>query len=312
MFLRLRFLLIGYCLGCSVVVGAQADPAVIIISSNESTAAYQEATQALVVQLERGGVAPTETMRMTVADWSNSKLLKPGLFIALGAEAAAAVAAIDLRAPVLCALIPRSTLERILLQTGRKTSTQFSAIYLDQPMARQFELIRLALPTVRRVGVLWGAESLPRANAIRSIGQRHGLELVEASVSRDDLLYPGLKRVLEDAQLLLAVPDPQVYNGNTIQNILLSSFRASVPMVAFSPAYVRAGALLALYGTPTQVGQQVAGVARAVLQGKPLPAQPLYPQEFTISVNQQVAHSLGLNLNVDVLSEQLRRREPAP
>jgi len=40
---------------------------------------------------------------------------------------------------------------------------------------------------------------------------------------------------------------------------------ANVPLVAFSPAYVRAGALLALYTTPTQAGSQAAHWALEVL-----------------------------------------------
>ena len=118
--------------------------------------------------------------------------------------------------------------------------------------------------------------------------------------------------MLEDADLLLAVPDPQLYNSSSIQNILLASFRANVPLMAFSPAYVRAGALLALHVTPTQIGLQAAAIARGVLQGKALSATPLYSQDFSVAVNEHVARSLGLTLEPDALRVRLRRREGAP
>jgi ABC-type uncharacterized transport system substrate-binding protein len=215
--------------------------------------------------------------------------------------------------PILCALLPRSSFERILRGSNRKASSQFSAIYLDQPLGRQLELIRLALPSVRRIGVLWGPESQIQAPTLRALAPSMGFQLAESVVAPDEPLFPALKRVLDGADAILAFADPVVFNGSSVQNVLLTSFRARVPLVAFAPAYVRAGAVLALYVTPAQIGQQVALIARgALLQGKSLPATPSYAQNFTIAVNEHVAHSLGLSMTVDGLTAQLRRREGAP
>lgn len=306
---RLRALLLVLWLGCCSVV---ADATSIVIVTSERSPAHVEALQVLVDDLERAGVARSDTLQLSVAEWASAVPLSPRLFITLGAEAAAALAKKEQRAPVLCSLLPRSSFERVLLQNARQPSAHFSALYLDQPLARQLDLIALALPAARRVGVVWGLESQTQIGALRALAQARGLELVDAGAARDELLYPALKRVLADADLLLALPDPHVYNSNTIQNILLSSFRSGVPLAAFSPAYVRAGALLALYETPAQVGQQTAVIARGVLQGKPLPAVPLYAREFSVAVNEHVARSLGLSLNADALREQLRRREVQP
>lgn len=306
---RLRALLVVLWLGCCSVV---ADAASVVIVTSERSPAHVEALQALVDDLERAGVARSDMLQLTASEWASAAPLSPRLFITLGAEAAAALAKKELRAPLLCSLLPRSSFERVMLQSARQPSAHFSALYLDQPLARQLDLIALALPAARRIGVVWGPESQTQTAPLRVLLRARGLELVDAGAPRDELLSPALKRVLADADVLLALPDPQVYNSNTIQNILLSSFRSGVPLVAFSPAYVRAGALLALYETPAQVGQQTAIIARGVLQGKPLPALPLYAREFSVAVNEHVARSLGLRLNADALREQLRRREVQP
>ena len=111
--------------------------------------------------------------------------------------------------------------------------------------------------------------------------------------------------------MLLALADPQIYNSSSIQNILLASFRAQVPMLAFSPAYVRAGALLAVYSSPAQIGQQAGVIARGALQCRAL-GLPQYPQDFQVSVNEHVARSLGLSLEPQALTERLRRLEKKP
>ena len=81
--------------------------------------------------------------------------------------------------------------------------------------------------------------------------------------------------------------------------------------MAFSPAYVRAGALLSLYTTPSQIGVQAAAMAKTVVQGAPLPA-PQYPLEYEVGVNEYVARSLGLMLDGASLAERLHRLEKRP
>lgn len=285
----------------------------LIIVSSERSAAYVEAAESLVAELERGGVARSEVQQVTVDEWGRLNDRSAKVIVTLGFEAAHALATSEVRAPILCALLPRSSFERVLRVSNRKTSAQFSAIYLDQPLGRQLELIRLALPSAKRIGVLWGPESQIQASTLRALAPSFGFQLTESVVAPDEPLFPALKRVLDDADALLAFADPVVFNGSTVQNVLLASFRARVPLVAFAPAYVRAGAVLALYVTPAQIGQQVALIARgALLQGKSLPATPSYAQNFTIAVNDHVAHSLGLSMTAEGLTSQLRRREGAP
>lgn len=309
----LRYLGWVFGLGLWAVSGAHAAAASLVIVRSDRSAAYVAAAQAMVTDLgQSSGLTSDDVIQLTAQEWPLSGGLSPKLVVTLGAEAAQAVVGSDVKAPVLSALLPRSSFERILRTQGRKVSGQLSAIYLDQPLSRQLALIRHALPAARRVGVLWGSESLIHAPSLRSLAPLSGLQFVEANVVANEPLFPDLKRVLDDSDVLLALADPSVFNSNTIQNVLLSSFRARVPVLAFSPAYVRAGALIALYVTPVQVGQQAALVARGVLQGKLLPPLPLYAQNFSVAVNEHVARSLGLTLDADELASQLRQRESAP
>lgn len=309
--MRWRFLLLSLWLCISTGTCVHAAVAVVIVSS-ERSAPYVEAAEALVSELERGGLSRYEMLQLSTLEWASAGALKPRIIVALGTEAAQALARATPGAPVLCALLPRASFERVLVAGGRKASPQFSALYLDQPLGRQLELIRRALPATRRLGVLWGPESQSQASSLKNLAHASGLELAEATVGPDEPLFSSLKSVLEDADVLLAVADPQVYNSNSVQNILLASFRARVPLVAFSPAYVRAGALFALHVTPTQIGRQAATMVRGVLQGKALPAHPVYSQDFSVTVNEHVAHSLGLTLDGEALRAHLRSREGTP
>ena len=128
-----------YCFGAGHPANA-AEPTLVLVSS-ETSAAYVELADTMVADLERGGAARDTVRRMTVAEFEDGERSAPRLFVALGVRAATALAQSDERTPVLCTLLPRTSFERIVQESGRKASSQFSAIYLD------LSLIHISEPT---------------------------------------------------------------------------------------------------------------------------------------------------------------------
>lgn len=135
------------------------------------------------------------------------------------------------------------------------------------------------------------------------------MTVIRENVLREGDLFPALQRVTTDPAVLVATPDNEVFNSYSLQNVLLATYRQRSPVLGFSPAYVRAGAVLGLYVTPAQIGRQAAEMAKAVLAGAPLP-QPQTPRYFEIGTNPQVAHSLGIDLEApEVLRARLAKQE---
>jgi hypothetical protein len=293
-----------------------AEPAVarVAVVGAEVSAAHTQVAQTLAQRLAREGLTSVAVQAVALAE-VDAAAAEPALaplrfWIGLGVDACAQLMARPPPAPVLCALIPRASFERLLRTQGRKASGQLSALVLDQPLARQLALIGLALPQARRVGVLWGPDSSSRAASLRTLAVGRGMSLVEASDAGEGM-YAPLMQVLE-SDVLLAMADPAVYNSQSVQNILLASIRARVPMVGFSPAYVRSGALLAIYTAPAQVGEQLAGLLAAALRTHAWPASPVDPEDFELAVNERVAQSLGLSLAPAALRLGLKRLEAQP
>ena len=109
--------------------------------------------------------------------------------------------------------------------------------------------------------------------------------------------------------MLIATPDTAVFNSYTVQNVLLTAYRLRSPVVGFSAAYVRAGALLGLYSTPAQIGSEAGEAVLQVLRGAALPPVAR-PAHFEVAVNDTVARALGLALPpADELAAALRREE---
>lgn len=273
------------------VTAFAAPPSIAILLSDES-APYQEAMNAIRSTLD-------ETRALVSVYPQGGKKLdfsrdRQDLIITVGLRATQDIAAQNLGTPTLAMLIPRRAFEKIAQQRDYR---QLSALYLDQPLARQIDLIRLTLPNHTRIGVVLGPESQNALKTLQSAANDAKYGLAAEKIDSEGELLPALQRVLADSDVLLAMPDPLVFNKGTVQSLLLTAYRYQDPMIGFSQAYVKAGALAAVYTTPEQTGKQAGEVAMRALGGKVvLLPPPEYPKYFSVSVNYQVARSMGISV----------------
>ncbi len=88
------------------------------------------------------------------------------------------------------------------------------------------------------------------------------------------------------------MPDAGIYRRDNIKSILITTYRQQRPVIAYSSAFVTAGALAALYSTPAQLARQAVELME---QPGTLPVI-VYPAQFAIAINANVAQALGLNV----------------
>lgn len=229
-----------------------------------------------------------EAEKLVVAE--NSELV-----IALGVKALEASARLKYTTPVLGVFTPMPTFNSLLVKSKRELGN-FSAIVLDQPYSRQILLIKNILPEAKKIGVLLGPTSSQYADLIKEVGEESGLSVMEENVYRENDLIPKLKSALETSDALMAVADPLIYNRETAQPILLTSYRHQKPIFGYSQSYVRAGALATVYSSSKQLAKQAAEIAIKSQQAPSLLPPPQAPKYFSILVNYQVARSLQIIL----------------
>lgn len=204
---------------------------------------------------------------------------------------------------VLSALIPKDGLQAI----WRPAPPNLIAAYLDQPFERYLDLVKQAMPHLNRVGVLVGPEASTSSPAMFKAANDRGIKLSVGRVARPDSMYNTLRTVLAESDVLLVLPDASVADQAGLQNILITAYRQHIPVIAYSPALVKAGAALGLYASPAQVGRQVSGMLRNLFSGNP--RQPSRMAEgYTVAINEQVCRSLGLDVpDAAELGERLKR-----
>lgn len=169
-------------------------------------------------------------------------------------------------------------------------------IYIDQPYERYFDLIRAAIPRSGRIGLLLHENHLDQIGHITNIASQQGMSLKTSIVSDDRDVGEALSYVLNDIDVLLALPDSRIHNSQTISHILTTAYRNSIPVVGFSSAYVRAGAVAAVYTSPDDIAHQVTDSLFEFLANGRIENHSQQASYFSISYNFEVARSLGLPL----------------
>ncbi len=290
-----RIVRLGLACACLALVSAQAVAARVTVVLSDDSAPYQEVYQVIRAYLDD---TAHDVVRLYAEEMTATSLNDARLAVAVGVRAADSLIALPNRPPVLAVLVPRAWyLKTGRVRLGDDSRRKVSAIYLDQPFGRQAQLIRLAFPEAQRVGVLLGEDQSVPVGELDEALRAQQLDLVHQVLAEDERLIMALENVLSSAELLLAVPDPRVFNRNTAQSLFLTSYRYRVPVLGYSRSLTRAGALLSLHSSPAQIGRQTAEWVRRVIQDVPVNLPPpAYPAYFSVSINQQVARSLGFTL----------------
>lgn len=250
----------------------------------------------------------TRELRRHPADWKITTSALDGyaaddsdLIVAIGTRALEKALEQSSK-PVLSLLVPRQTYER--LAAGHVLA---SALYLDQPLSRQLQLLALALPGLKNAGVPLGPTSAGMQAVLRSAAKESGVQVSSAMIDDGADLYAALTGLAENSQAFLLLPDPVVMRPGTLREFFLHTYRLRKPVLAYSAPLVRSGALLGIYTTPAQQGEEAANWIRESRGGNESRlGPPRYPRLFTIGVNRTVARSLGIVLpSEDVLFRKL-------
>lgn len=179
-------------------------------------------------------------------------------------------------------------------------------ITTDVPLSAQFAVAAEALPKARSLGMLYRSNTPEGQRLIKSVREAlpRDWSLEAVPVER----YGSIAAAIDDltgrhVDLVWTTLDSGIYDTASVRTLLLSALRNNCAVFGFSPAFVRAGALLGIGVDPAAQGRQAASLALRVLRGpndRSIPRiQP--PAQFQIAVNLIVADKIGVQLATDVV-----------
>ena len=173
-----------------------------------------------------------------------------------------------------------------------------TGVMLNIDPVKKFSLLKEMLPDFRVIGFVYdGNNYSQQVDYIQNAASVNGFEFVSEAIDNSSQINNAITDVLKRSDCLWSRVDPLIYNRNTVREILVMSLKSKKPMVAFSSAYVKAGALLAFECDYEDIGRQTAELLMKMRhQGSRggVPVEP--PAKIVIAVNKRTMNMLGINI----------------
>jgi putative ABC transport system substrate-binding protein len=127
-----------------------------------------------------------------------------------------------------------------------------------------------------------------------------GLKLVSIPIISEEEVPEALRTLDGKVDALWSVADSTVFSRGSTKFILLHTLRNKIPFIGLSPAFVKAGALMALATDYQEVGTQCGELAVRILSGDHPSSLPItMPRTITMYLNLNTAEILGLEVPSD-------------
>jgi putative ABC transport system substrate-binding protein len=280
---------------CFAAISLPASHAAIVVVYEPGVDAYSVALQGL-----SAGLAPNSFRVVELRDGELSRALgarDAQLIIAVGARALAEVQARKASVPVIATMVLHD----------RDAAEGPGQIDLDVPFSMQCAAMRALWPQHARVGIIRNpARSRYSAEALESRARKEGFSTLVVDCDGPGQLLKAVASMKGKVDFLLCFPDPDLYNAVTIKPLVIASLESRLPLIGFSPAFVRAGAAAGIYPDYTETGRQTAEMALRMLRGDDRGASE-GPRKIQVAVNLRITHLLGVEFQTSALSVEVFR-----
>ena len=230
--------------------------------------------------------------RVSFSDINHETLNHHNLIIPIGYKAAKAVSKYETKTPIIYSLIPDNKSLRTSIPC--KKTTCYKA-YINQPINRYTKLFKALFPKGKNLVLATTKANTRNSQQVKAASKNIGIVYKEIRIQQQNITRIFINK-LNNNDVLLALPNPDIYNANNAKSIILSTYHANVPIIAYSKSFAKAGALVSLYSSIDNIADKTASIVNKIILDGPQKQKEYYPDEFTIEINSAVARSLNINL----------------
>ncbi len=194
---------------------------------------------------------------------------------------------------------------KILVTLADKPSTDKRIIFLDtdQPADLQLEMLRELRRDLAVVWYPYVSERFAPNQALKSAATALKIRIDACTLDDPRNLPAGLKALGAADTAIILPPDPGIMNDAIIKAILLASFRTQTPIVGFSEAMVRHGAVFAYVLSPENLAESLNAMLTDMVRDRHSVKPRQNFNRWNLILNTTVLEKFDLSL-----SEELRRK----
>lgn len=183
------------------------------------------------------------------------------------------------------------------------TGKNITSVEMDVPLMKQLHILSRISRRSRIIGIMYDparSKILVEKYAKEIEGTEYRIVLKQIHSVKE--VYDGIRKMRDEIDCLLIIPDPTVYTANSTEDILLFSLREGLPVIGLSETYVKAGALFALSCSYKELGKRSGELAEKIFKGEAPAAIPrAYMEKYELSLNLIVAQRLDIKIPDELL-----------
>ena len=216
----------------------------------------------------------TNIIEVTVSDINDDMLNRYDFIITIGYRAAKKISEYKLKTIVIYSLIPDNEQTRSRLSCVNKTCYY---VYINQPVTRYTKLFKILFPQDKVMVLATTKENTKTSQQLQIASKNIGVTYKELRIEQDSNIARKFTNELSKSDVLLALPNTAIYNSNNANSILLSTYHKGIPIISYSKAFVKAGAIVGLYSSIENVADKAARTINKIITAVHQNQKKYYP-----------------------------------
>ncbi len=206
---------------------------------------------------------------------------------------------------------------KVMQKTARNTSVVFAmvlipdkvgvlppGVVMDIPVAVKFDNLKKILPSAKKIGLIYSADSLSLYEEAVEAGNKFCFQIIGKRLDSGKEFPAVFEDIAGQIDSFSMIPDSKIYFPKSEEYLLRESYNKKIPVVGLSSNYVKAGALVSFDCDYEDLVEQAAELVLKIMEdGGSLNAQFVTPRKVKFALNLRVAEMLGIKIPPEVLKE---------
>jgi putative ABC transport system substrate-binding protein len=230
------------------------------------------------------------------------------VIVAAGGEAVTAARSATSTIPIVGTILGVDPVGAGLVQTLSRPGGNITGLSSQAggTVARRLQLLKEAVPAIRRVAVLWNSNNPAKVAELGDAQQTAAaldLELLPFEVRADDDFDGAFRKISESSvDAFMALQEPLMFAHGP--QVVAFAAQARLPSIYGVRAYPDAGGLMSYGLDQVDSYRRAAGFVSRILKGaKPADLPVEQPTKFDLVINLKTASAIGLAIPPSVLAQ---------
>ena len=271
--------------------------------------ALDEANKGFVKALDDSGISYTLDQQNASGDPSTTQTIaqklvddKKDLIFAIATPSAQAVAGLTKDIPIVLTAVTDPA-DAGLVASNEAPGGNVTGTSDLNPVEKQVELLKQLLPEAKTVGILYcsaEANSKLQVNLVKEVCSNNGLTTKEFTVSNSNEIQTVVESMIGKVDVIYTPTDNVI--SNAMATVAMVATNNQLPIICGEENQVTAGALATYSVDYEKLGYKAGEMAVKILKGEAkagdLPIEYLSDEEYKLSVNEETAKTLNIDLSV--------------